>query len=163
MRTDVNLLGNGYASNVLKEIEKAFSRLAYLSVYDFNLLRSRINDFPNTKLEYINNDWVLSIKNPVNQAIRRPSNNSDSREWKRNQLPIFYVFKTILRTDNHLHPGQFIFDLKYIKGVNYDEKIISKNEKGYLTTQNLYFLNTQAGKRIVLYTNRPSYIIRTYH
>lgn len=163
MRTDVNLLGNGYASIVLKNIEKGFSRIARLSVYDFNVLRSKINEFPNSKLEYINEEWVLSIQNPVNQAIRRPSNNSENREWRRNQLPIFYVIKTILRTDNCLNPGQFIFELKYSKGVGYEEKIIFKNEKAYLTTQNLYFLNTQLNQRIALYANRPSYIIRTYH
>jgi hypothetical protein len=163
MRTDVNLLGNGYASTVLKNIETGFSKITNLSPYDFNVLRRKINEFPNSKLEYTNNEWILSIQNPVDQSIKRPSNNSEDREWRRNQLPIFYIIKTTIKTNNSLNPGQFVFDLKYSKGLGYDEKIIFKNEKAYLTTHDLYFLNTQLNQRIALYANRPSYIIRTYN
>jgi hypothetical protein len=142
MRTDVNLLGNGYASTVLKQIEKGFSKLAYLSVYDFNVLRSKIYDFPNVKLEYINKEWILSIRNPVNQAIRRPSNNSNDRSWLAYQVPVFYVLKTTLITDNKLNPGQIVFGFNYTKN-EYDEQTFFKNQEGFLSTQNFFFLVTQ--------------------
>jgi hypothetical protein len=142
MRTDVNLLGNGYASTVLKKIEIGFSKLTYLSPYDFNVLRSKINELSNSKLENINNQWVLSIKNPVNQAIRRPSNNSNDRSWLAYQVPIFYIFKTTIITDNKLNPGQIVFGLNYTKS-EYDEQTFFKNKEGFLSTQNFFFLVTQ--------------------
>lgn len=142
MRTDVNLLANGYASIVLKNIEKGFSKIAYLSPYDFNVLRSKINEFSNSKLEYINNEWILSIENPVDQAIRRPSNNSNDRSWLAYRVPIFYVLKTTLITDNKLNPGQIVFGLNYTKS-EYDEQTFFKNKEGFLSTQNFFFLVTQ--------------------
>jgi hypothetical protein len=162
MRTDVNLLGNGYASTVLKQIEKGFSKLAYLSVYDFNVLRSKIYDFPNVKLEYINKEWILSIRNPVNQAIRRPSNNSNDRSWLAYQVPVFYVLKTTLITDNKLNPGQIVFGFNYTKN-EYDEQTFFKNQEGFLSTQNFFFLVTQSNKKITLNSNKPVYILRTYN
>lgn len=162
MRTDVNLLGNGYASTVLKTIEKGFSKIAYLSPYDFNVLRSKINEFPNSKLEYINNEWILSIKNPVNQAIRRPSNNSNDRGWLAYQIPIFYILKTTLITDNKLNPGQIVFGLNHLKN-EYDEKTFFKNQEGFLSTQNFFFLITQLNQKIALAANKPIYILRTYN
>ena len=142
MRTDVNLLGNGYASTVLKAIEKGFSKLAYLSVYDFNVLRSKIYDFPTSKLEYIGGQWILSIRNPFNQAIRRPSNNSNDRSWMEYQVPVFYVLKTTIITDNKLNPGQIVFGSNYLEN-EYDEQTLFKNKEGFLSTQDFFFLVTQ--------------------
>jgi len=160
MRTDVNLLGNGYASIVLKQIENGFSKIARLSPYDFNVLRSKINEFPNSKLEYINNEWILSIRNPVDQAIRRPSNNSNDRSWLAYRVPIFYVLKTTLITDNKLNPGQIVFGSNYVKS-EYDEKTLFKNKEGFLSTQNFFFLVTQGTIEPLLFKTQDGKYLNT--